>query len=208
MVDLTEIKKTYENLDLDSCSTAQDEGWIFDIILGWIKPKEILEIGFYRGGSSFLMLSLSDANVTSVDPIFNITDSQLGRSIEDQYEIHEREFASVEKIQREFKERFKFYQKSSLDIRPDLEGKSFDFMFIDGDHWEFGVRNDFQLCLDLKIPYALVDDWAQPPNAPKSTPTVFAEEFSDKFKVLSAFYRNAEYNGYRIPMVLLKNTTL
>jgi predicted O-methyltransferase YrrM len=78
---LEEIKKRYQELDLDSCSTAQDEGWIFDMVLGYIKPKKILEIGFYRGGSSFLMLSLSDANVTSVDPIFNITDSQLGRSI-------------------------------------------------------------------------------------------------------------------------------
>jgi len=207
MKDINQLKKHYEKLDLDSCSTAQDEGWIFDMVLGWIKPKEILEIGFYRGGSAFLMLSLSEANVPSIDPIFNITDEILGRSVQDQYEIHEREFASVEKIQLEFKERFKFYQKSSLDIRPDLEGNKFDFMFIDGDHCEVGARNDLQLCLDLGIRYALVDDWVQPENYPKTTPTIFGEEFWDKFKVLTVFYRNATYDNKRIPMVLLENIT-
>ena len=79
---LKEIHNRYTELDLDSCSNAESEGWIFETVLNLVKPKNILEIGFYRGGSSFLMLSLCDAKLTSIDPIFNDTDLYLGREKE------------------------------------------------------------------------------------------------------------------------------
>ena len=69
----------------------------------------------------------------------------------------------------------------------------------------FLVGKDFNLALKLKIPFILADDWVQPQNYPKTTPTIWREEFSDKLKPMASFYREAFYNGSPIPMVLLKN---
>lgn len=199
------IKERYDQLDLDSCSNSTSEGWIFDAVLNLVKPKNILEIGFYRGGSAFLMMRLSEAFLTSIDPIYNETDDQLGRSAEDKYKIHAKEFECVEKIKDEFGGRFTFIQKRSDDKLPEIENKKFDLMFCDGEHREDGPRTDFNLALKLKIPFILADDWVQPQNYPKTTPTIWREEFSDKLKPMASFYREAFYNGSPIPMVLLKN---
>lgn len=202
---LKEIHNRYNELDLDSCSNAESEGWIFETVLNLVKPKNILEIGFYRGGSSFLMLSLCDAKLTSIDPIFNDTDLYLGRKKEDEFLIHAKEFESVEKIKKEFGDRFSFIRKRSDDELPEILGQQFDLMFADGEHREDGPRTDFNLALKLRIPYILADDWIQPQNYPKCTPTIWAEEFSDKLKPMASFYREAFYGGQPIPMVLLKN---
>ena len=204
---LQEINKRYNELDLDSCSNTESEGWIFETVLNLVKPKNILEIGFYRGGSAFLMLSLSDANLTSIDPIFNVTDESNGLKKSDEKIIHFKEFECVDKIKKEFGDRFKFIQKSSQEELPEICGERFDLIFVDGDHWEKGIRNDFSLAIERKIPYLLVDDWVQPQNSPKSVPTVWREEFSDKLKPMASFYREAFFMGSPIPMVLLKNLT-
>lgn len=204
---LEEIHNKYLELDLDSCSNTESEGWIFEAVLNLVKPKNILEIGFYRGGSAFLMLSLCEARLTSIDPIFNVTDELYGRKKEDEAEIHSKELECVKKIKQEFGQRFKFIKKDSKEPLPEISGENFDLIFIDGDHWQDGIRNDFNLAIKHKIPYLLVDDFIQPLNSPKSVSTVYAEEFSDKFKPLASFYREAFYNGSPIPMVLLKNLT-
>jgi Zn-dependent M32 family carboxypeptidase len=59
--------------------------------------------------------------------------------------------------------------------------------------------------LDLNIRYGLVDDWVQPVNGFKSVPTVWHEEFQDKLKVKTAFYREAIFQEQHIPMVLVEN---
>jgi Zn-dependent M32 family carboxypeptidase len=112
---------------------------------------------------------------------------------------------AIETISNQFQDRFTFIRKRSQDVRPDLEGQSFDMIYIDGDHWEDGIRNDFQLMLDLNIRYGLVDDWVQPVNGFKSVPTVWHEEFQDKLKVKTAFYREAIFQEQHIPMVLVEN---
>lgn len=205
---LEQIGNSYDELDLDSCSNPLSEGWIFETVLNIVKPKSILEIGFYRGGSAFLMMSLSDAKLTSIDPIFNDTDLYLGKKKEDEYTIHAKEFECVEKIRKQFGRRFKFIKKESKEELPEIRGENFDLLFLDGCHHEENVRNDFGLAIKLKIPYVLADDWVQPPNGPKSVPTVYSEEFSDKFKPMASFYREAFFMGSPIPMVLLKNMTI
>lgn len=197
---MIEIQKKYEEYNLQSCSVPIDDGWIFEMCLNYVDPANILEIGFYKGGSAFIMLSLKDnITLTSVDPVKNETSEIEGIS-----DFSEEERA-IEFIGEEFKDRFTFIRKKSQDVREDLEGQKFDFMFIDGDHWEKGIRNDFQLMIDLGIKYALVDDWVQPQNGPKSVPIVWAEEFKDKLKIKSAFYRKDTFQGASIPMVLLEN---
>ena len=71
---MIEIQKKYDEYNLDSCSVPTDDGWIFEMCLNYVKPKNILEIGFYRGGSAFIMWSLDKhVNLTSVDPVKNDT---------------------------------------------------------------------------------------------------------------------------------------
>ena len=58
---------------------------------------------------------------------------------------------------------------------------------------------------DLDIKYGLVDDWVQPVGGFKSVPTVWFEEFKDKLKVKTSFYRKDKFQGQHIPMVLVEN---
>jgi len=164
---MIDIQKKYEEYQLNSCSIPVDDGWIFEMCLNYVKPKNILEIGFYKGGSAFIMMSL-DKNVrlTSVDPVQNVSSEMEGRT-----DFSEEERA-IKLISEDFKDRFSFIKKKSQDVREDLKGQEFDFIFIDGDHWEEGIRNDFQLMLDLNIKYGLVDDWVQPEGGAKSVPVV------------------------------------
>ena len=200
---MIEIQKKYDEYNLDSCSVPTDDGWIFEMCLNYVKPKNILEIGFYRGGSAFIMLSLDKhVKLTSVDPVKNDTSDIEGITDFSQEE------KAIDLMSRDFEDRFTFIRKKSQDVRGDLQGQNFDFMYIDGDHWEKGIRNDFQLALDLKIKYALVDDWVQPQYGPKSVPTIWNEEFSDKLKIKTAFYRKDMFQGSHIPMILVENTTI
>ena len=200
---MIEIQKKYEDYNLQSCSVPIDDGWIFEMCLNYVKPTNVLEIGFYKGGSAFIMLSLKDdIKLTSVDPVQNETSEREGRA-----DFSEEERA-IKLISEEFKDRFTFIRKKSQDARGILRGQKFDFMYIDGDHWEKGIRNDFQLMIDLDIKYALVDDWVQPQHGPKSVPTVWAEEFKDELKIKTAFYRKDTFQGAHIPMVLVENMVI
>ena len=197
---ILEIQKKYEEYNLDSCSVPADDGWIFEMCLNYIKPKNVLEIGFYKGGSAFIMMSLDEnLKLTSVDPVQNVATEMTGQT------DFSGEEKAIETICKNFSDRFTFIRKRSQDVRPDLKGQSFDMIYIDGDHWEDGIRNDFQLMLDLDIKYGLVDDWVQPVGGFKSVPTVWFEEFKDKLKDKTSFYRKDKFQGQHIPMVLVEN---
>ena len=56
-------------------------------------------------------------------------------------------------------DRFEFILCDSRKVKPQLQGRIFDVAFVDGDHSADGVKNDIQLCLDLGIPYIILDDW-------------------------------------------------
>jgi len=204
---IKQIQEEYDKLGLNSCSVPEEDGWIFESAMNITESNNILEIGFYKGGSAFIMLSLDEGvNLTSVDPIDGLASEAYQAAEQKQYD---EKLKATEKVKEKFDDRFTFIRKYSQDVRPDLEGQSFDMIFIDGDHWESGIRNDFQLMLDLKIPYALVDDWIQPNNCHKSVPTVWAESFQDKLKMKTVFFRHAiSCNGGPIPVVLLENLTL
>tara|TARA_R100000231_G_scaffold502_1_gene906 strand:- start:410 stop:1027 length:618 start_codon:yes stop_codon:yes gene_type:complete len=197
---IKEIQKKYEEYNLDSCSVPSDDGWIFEMCLNYVKPKSVLEIGFYKGGSAFIMMSLDkNLKLTSVDPVQNVATEMTGQT------DFSGEEKAIQTICENFPDRFTFIRKRSQDVRPDLEDQSFDMIYIDGDHWEDGIRNDFQLMLDLDIKYGLVDDFVQPPHGQKSVPTVWAEEFADKLKLKTVFYRKDKFQGQHIPMVLVEN---
>lgn len=107
-------------------------------VLGIVKPKNILEIGFNLGYGSGIFLLLSDANVVSTD-------------ISDKDET----LAGAKHLQQKYGDRFKYYPRSELPRPIDY----FDLIFIDGGHDESDVTADIQLAKDLNIPYLLLDDW-------------------------------------------------
>lgn len=154
------------------------------------QPKNILEVGFYRGSSAGMWLHLSDAKLTSVDPMVNLYSPET---------LHDGSVENAEKLKKMFPDRFTFIQKDSKVVKPDLMGQQFDLMFIDGDHWVQGARNDFQLALDLDIPWVLVDDFVT------SVLEVYNNEFRDKFlPPVRVYPRKDLFQGQPIPIVLLR----
>jgi hypothetical protein len=154
------------------------------------QPRNILEIGFFRGSSAACLLHLSDANLTSVDPMVNLYDPNVK---------HDGLVDNAEKLKAHFPGRFTFIQKDSKLVRPDLVDQQFDLVFIDGDHTVEGARHDFQLALDLNIPWVLVDDFVT------SVLDVYNREFADKFlPPIRVYPRKDLFMGQPIPIVLLR----
>ena len=107
--------------------------------------KTILEIGFNIGYSVSMWLEFDEdkkSKLTSVD---------IG--------IHADTMKAVEAVKNLHGERFSFILSDSKKVKPQLVGKLFDLAFIDGDHSAEGVASDIRLCIDLKIPLLLFDDY-------------------------------------------------
>ena len=154
------------------------------------QPKNILELGYFSGGSAYMWLHLSDAKLTSVDPMVNLYDPGVK---------HDGSIESVYKLKGAFPDRFTFIQKDSKLVRPDLAGQKFDLIFIDGDHRPIGIRNDFNLALELGIPWVLADDFVT------DVLTVYHNEFRDKFlPPVRVYPRKDLFQGQPIPIVLLR----
>jgi predicted O-methyltransferase YrrM len=177
------------DLGIAGCFSWENEAAFLADALQIVQPKSILETGFFAGASAFMNLYLSDACVTSVDPMENLYDPSVK---------HDGNLGNVDKLKVAFPGRFTFLRKDSKVVRPDLVGQNFDLMFIDGDHWEIGARNDFQLAIDLNIPWILVDDFVT------SVAEVYAKEFQHEFFPVRIYPRKDQFMGKPIPIVLLK----
>lgn len=178
-----------KQLGIYGCFSWEHEAPFLADALSVTGAKSILETGFFAGASAFMWLYLSEAHLTSVDPMVNLYDPATK---------HDGSLENVGKLQGAFPDRFRFIQKDSRQARPDLAGQRFDLMFIDGDHWETGIRNDFNLALELNVPWVLVDDFVT------SVVEVYQREFAHLFDVVRVYPRNAQFQGRPIPIVLLK----
>ena len=160
-----ELQNTIDRVKTGGCSSVESHSVIFEECINFIKPKNILEIGFFCGNSSLMMLELSkkyNSKLTSVDPFLdNVTNDYLN-SVGHPEEIggDSVQLAAVESVRANYGNRFKFIHKRSLaaSIDGDLNEK-YDLMFCDGDHWRPGIDIDIQIALALKIPYILFDDF-------------------------------------------------
>lgn len=177
-----------DTFGVDLFLTAGNDYCIFSDVIQIVEPTNVLESGFFKGGSAFMLLHLSKANMTSVDPMLP-TDGEP---------THQGNFDNVGILHEIFRHRFTFLKKSSFDVRGDLAGQRFDLFNIDGNHHLDGIRNDFQLAIDLNIPWLLVDDFLF------DVDQVYRDEFAHEFFPVKIYPRDDKCMGIPIPRVLLK----
>lgn len=139
------------------------------------KPESMLEIGFNIGYSASMWLEFDP------DQKLKMTSVDIG--------IHGDTVKAAEAVKNLHGDRFEFILCDSRKVKPQLKGKLFDMVFVDGDHSADGVRHDIQMCLDLKIPYLIIDDWHevindQHVNSIKST---CDEVFKDKLSLIKVY---------------------
>jgi hypothetical protein len=109
------------------------------------QPRKMLEIGFNIGYSASMWLEFDPDNklhLTSVD---------IGKHSDTQ--------PAARAVKNLHGDRFEFILSDSKIVYPQLKGQYFDLAFIDGDHSDIGVFNDIELCLKLKIPFLVFDDY-------------------------------------------------
>lgn len=166
------------------------------------KPKEILEIGTHLGHSGCLWLSLSEANLTSVDIGTNWV--ELDYSYLD-WGIPSRNggLKEVERVLTNlFPNRYELIigdstKQETIDLFKD---KKYDLIFVDGNHAYEYVKKDIETAISLNIPYIHLDDFtgeeAPCRIAAKELGLEFIKEYKDihNFANISCgFFKNPFY---------------
>lgn len=163
---------------------------IIQDIYAQIEPQTMLEIGFNIGYSASMWLEFDPDNklhLTSVD---------IG--------IHADTQAAAGAVKGLHKDRFEFILCDSRKVKPQLTDKTFDLAFIDGGHGAELVRNDTQLCLDLKIPYLVYDDWHPKEKDQNAVRSTADEAFKDKLTRLKVY----DLEGHPSKVALYRNDTV
>lgn len=162
-----ELQSVIDRVKTGGCSNPETHADIFEEAIEFVKPKNILEIGFFCGNSSLMMLELSkkyNTKVTSVDPFLDNATNDFLHSVGRPEEIggDSVQLAAVESVRENYGDRFRFIHKRSLNaaIEGDFNNEKYDLCYIDGDHWQAGVTIDLNICLALKIPFILMDDFS------------------------------------------------
>lgn len=189
MTYLEQQNQLARDMGIDHLFRFGKQAAIFAQTVNIVNPRNILEIGFFAGASSLMWLSQSSANVTSVDPMKNLYSPET---------THDGDKSSVQKLTDLYGPRFNFIEMDSKLVRPQLAGRKFDLMFMDGDHWPVGVRNDFNLALDLGIEWILADDFIT------DVREVYDKEFRNFYFLVAQFNREDQHEGKPIPMGLLR----
>ena len=131
-------------------------------VMSIANPKEILEIGTHLGHSGCLLLSFSDANLTTVDIGTNWVEMDYGYSDWGRPNAANTGLNEVVRVMKKhFGERYRFFKGSSVEPETiaKFSDRKYDLAFIDGDHsYEF-VKKDIQTAIALNIPYILLDDF-------------------------------------------------
>lgn len=127
------------------------------------KPKQILEFGTHGGGSSCIMLALSDATVTSIDLCNGQGNIEWDYSYID-YGVPDKRpgMKEIVRLLNEwFPNRFRFIAGSSYgeETISKYNDRHYELCLVDGDHTFEGCRKDCKNAVRLGIDYLLVDDY-------------------------------------------------
>lgn len=154
------------------------------------KPKNILEFGTNLGGSAAMQLTINPkANLVSFDPKTWEVHSAI-YSGESFIANHPKLFGktpAVGLLHLTFGDRFTFHNRSSKWVKDLVEDK-FDYAFVDGSHVYLDAYNDIQNCIDLEIPYIIVDNIATDEDAIAKRLQVKAavESFGDQLEEIDS----------------------
>ena len=123
------------------------------------KPKNILEFGFNLGFSASYQLQLfPDATLVSYDPQRWKIYAAIGQYNKEFIPPTENICAST-LATFVWGEKFIFQRKKSMQVMDDYPTVGhFDYAFVDGDHTHQGLRTDIKNCVELGIPYIIVDN--------------------------------------------------
>ena len=148
-----------------------------------LQPRVILEIGTARGGTSLIWAHLADKKLITCDLLDKKGFADLVRAFPPPGSQCEVSVMIGDSHSAEFLER----------VRKELNGEPVDFLFIDGDHTEAGVRQDYEDYSPLVRPggliafHDIVDDQPLPTNEvqhfwKKLSPGQETKEFIDNPK--------------------------
>jgi len=172
---------------------TRDENFInvFVDALAISNPKNILETGVFWGISTISLLTISNANLTSFDPIINVNDDDnLKQGIPYPDKSEQEQF--LNQIKLTFGDRWTFYKEKSENAYDLIKNNKYDLFHIDGDHWYSGLDADYDLAVKMDIEWLLVDDFND----------IVAKRFMEK---LARYYIPIRtYQRDNIPIVLFK----
>jgi cephalosporin hydroxylase len=134
-VDLYELSKLCESLGVQQ---REEELCAIAGILIAARPKHILEIGVYGGGSFALWCSLASGKKIGIDS------GSIGGPIHQRIADFQSRFADVEIIRGD-----SHHEDTKQRVLALLQGEPLDFLFLDGDHTLPGVSLDYEMYAPL-----------------------------------------------------------
>lgn len=138
-----------------------------------LAPKIILEIGTERGGTLFIWSAIASEKAISCD----LQEMELQRELYKKFPPNDSECQVVLHVGDSHAEEFVEIVVNELD------GQLVDFLFIDGDHSETGVEQDFEMYKNLVRPGGLIAFHDIVENQPLDTNQVqhFWNRVKDKY---------------------------
>ena len=135
---------------------ALQRKWEFIPLLGMVanlKPKVVLEIGTYRGGTLYCWTRLAsdDATLISLDLPGGGFGGGYGEDAIPKFQSWLKPRQSLVCLRQD-----SHAQESLIAAKNALGGRTVDLLFIDGDHTYEGVRQDFEMYSPLVRPGGLI----------------------------------------------------
>ena len=157
-----------------------------------LKPKNILEIGTARGGTLFIWSHLASSKVISCD----LEDPKQRREIYESFP-NPASNCKVTHLNGDSHEK-SFLQR----VEKELAGEKVDFLFIDGDHTEVGVEQDYNDYHHLVRSGGLIafHDIVEKQAIPCNQVYYFWKRLKEK-TVTEEFVNDPEQTGYGIGIV-------
>ena len=129
-----------------SCHQVRDEIVALAERVADLKPRRVLEIGTYKGGTALIWAQLASERVITCDLMPMERRGPLIQAFPPPTSDCQVVLMTGDSHSQAFRERGE----------PELAGKRVDLLFIDGDHSTEGVRLDYEMYRDLVRPGGLI----------------------------------------------------